>query len=776
MPINYDIDWEVRPTGNKLTGSGFNTTNPNAGLNYSYNSTYQTFNYNDLTWDINDAPNEQVITTSAGAGNFSAGSYYIGVRYVGLGASNQVLATSQITETLVTTNLNDRIDINNLYVTASHPFTHIQLTLREYGGSNAYFFNNGGNNVFALDSNYLISEYNPVGIGISMPNYGNIYKLSSSNRPFISNDIGNFILIENNHVGFRSLAGTGMSTTPVTELARTTIDPLAAWFDIADSTKNVKRISMVVWSVGSPTGDLILELRPDNGGVPSNIVLSFGGVAASSLTSTPQWIDINVNVFCTVGRYWIVTYLDGVSDNSNYIRIGRKSGAFGINNQHLFSYNSGTSTWTSVNDGIAVAIDASWNSDDWWTEGNLTPNLANEGNLRFEILNINASNEALIFNPDSIVANNGSVNGIGVLGGADNSIYRMVETADHQELSGTINIKGGTYSISEPLYLTNVSLRGYDTSHNDYINTRALLQVDVASDSTQYEVESFGMIYITAEHCVLSSLEIDGQNFAEKLIQIQNSNFFMTDCHLHDILNNAIIVDADSSKTIVIDNTYFENISDVKSTPAAILCNSANNIDLMHCYFDSITGTGIYSNGVAFSTQFCIFNNINGSGAQKGVAIYINSTDHAHLHYCTINNTSGNGAFITGDGHFFITNSLFTNIGDYAVVIDPAYPAAFGLMRIDGNGFYNNISGNVLNNQTLGSGIRAFEFNSDPYTDSLNGDFRLNSNFGGGYSLIGAAYPQRFTHTSLPQKLDVGAVQSYGNSPVPRRNPTISYL
>ena len=118
---------------------------------------------------------------------------------------------------------------------------------------------------------------------------------------------------------------------------------------------------------------------------------------------------------------------------------------------------------------------------------------------------------------------------------------------------------------------------------------------------------------------------------------------------------------------------------------------------------------------------------------------------------------------------------MFTNIADYAVFIDPSYPAAFGLMRVDGNGFYNNL-GNVLNNQTFESGIRPFIISSNPYTDAANGDFRLNSNFGGGYSIIGAAYPQRFTHTSLAQKLDVGAVQTYGNSPVPRRNPTISYL
>lgn len=775
MGINYDIDWEVRPTGNKLTGSGFNTLNPNAGVNYSYNSTYQTFNYNDLIYSIYDAPSDQVITTSAGLGNFTTGSYYVGVRYVGLGISNQLIATSQISETFISTNTNDRIDINNLFLTEFHPFTHIQITIRESSASNAYFVTSGANTVFSLESNYFIEEYNASGIGISIPDIGNIFKLSSSNRSFVSNDVGNFILIENNHVGFRSLAGTGMSTTPVTELARTTIDPLAAWFDINDSTKNVKRISMVMWSVGSPTGDLVLELRTDNGGVPSNIVLAFGGVAASSLTSTPQWIDINVNVFCTVGRYWIVAYLDGVSDNSNYIRIGRKSGEFGINNQHLYSYNSGTSAWTSVNDGTAVAIDASWNSEDWWTEGNLTTHVANEGNLRFEILNINASNEALIFNPNVIVANLDSIAGVGVLGGADNSIYRLVETADHQDLSGTINIKGGTYSIDTPLMLTNTSLRGYDTNHNDYINTRALLQVDTGSDAAQFESASDGMIKISAEHCTLSSLEIDGQNFAEKLVQIDDSHVFITDCYFHDSLNNAIIVDAGPTRTIMIDNSYFYNISDSSVNPSAILCNTANNIDLMHCFFDSITGTGIYSNGVSFSAQFCIFNNINGTGAQKGKAIYINSTESAHVHYCTINNTTSNGLNITGDGHFFITNSLFTNISEYAVLIDPGYPGAFGLMRVDGNGFYNNL-GNVLNNQTFDSGIRTFVFSGDPYTDALNGDFRLNSNFGGGYSLIGAAYPQKFTNTSLSQKLDVGAVQTYGNSPIPRRNPTISYL
>ncbi len=775
MGINYYIDWEVRPTGNKLTGSGFNTLNPNAGENYSYNSTYQTINYNDLVYDVYDAPNEQVITVSPGLGNFTAGSYYVGVRYVGLGSSNQVLVTSQISETLVNTSANDRIDINNLFVTEFHPFTHIQFTIRESSATNAYFVTSGAFSVFALDSNYNINEYSPSGIGISLPNSGNIYKLSSAARPFISDDIGNFILIQNNHVGFRSIAGTGMSATPITELARTTVDPLAAWFDIVDSTKNVKRISMVMWSVGSPTGDLILELRPDNAGVPSNIVLAFGGVAASSLTSTPQWIDISVNVFCTVGRYWIVTYLDGVADNSNYIRIGRKSGQFGINDEHLYSYNSGTSTWTSVNDGIAVAIDASWNSEDWWTEANLTTYVANEGNLRFEILNINASDEAVIFNPNATLTNLGSAGGVGILGGADNSIYRLVETADKQNLSGTINIKGGTYTIDTPLLLTNVSLRGYDTNHDDYLNTRALLQVDTGSDATQFESSSDGMINISAEHCTLSSLEIDGQDFAEKLIQIGDSHVFITDCYLHNALNNGVIIDAGPTRTIMFDNSYFYNISDSSVNPSAILCNTANNIDLMHCYFDTITGTGIYSNQVSFSAQFCIFNNINGSGSQKGKGIYINNTESAHIHYCTFNDTNKNALHLNGDGHFFITNSLFTNINEYAILVDPSYPAAFGLMRVDGNGFYNNL-GNVINNQTFDSGIRSLLFTSDPYTDALNGDFRLNSNFGGGYSAIGAAYPQKFTHTTLSQKLDLGAVQTYGNSPIPRRNPTISYL
>ena len=355
------------------------------------------------------------------------------------------------------------------------------------------------------------------------------------------------------------------------------------------------------------------------------------------------------------------------------------------------------------------------------------------------------------------------------------SIYRIVETADKQNLSGTINIKGGTYTIDTPLFLTNVSLRGYDTNHDDYLNTRALLQVDTGSDPTPFDSTSDGMINISAEHCTLSSLEIDGQDFAEKLIQIGDSHVFITDCYLHNSLNNGVIIDAGPTRTIMFDNSYFYNISDSSVNPSAILCNTANNIDIMHCYFDTITGTGIYSNQVSFSAQFCIFNNINGSGSQKGKGIYINNTESAHIHYCTFNDTNKNALHLNGDGHFFITNSLFSNINDYAILVDPSYPTAFGLMRIDGNGFYNNV-GNVINNQTFDSGIRPFYFTSDPYTDASNGDFRLNSNLGGGYALIGAAYPQKFTNTTLSQKLDVGAVQTYGNSPIPRRNPTITYL
>jgi hypothetical protein len=67
---------------------------------------------------------------------------------------------------------------------------------------------------------------------------------------------------------------------------------------------------------------------------------------------------------------------------------------------------------------------------------------------------------------------------------------------------------------------------------------------------------------------------------------------------------------------------------------------------------------------------------------------------------------------------------------------------------------------------------------SSPYVYLGNDyvDFTLNTTTGSGSALIGIAYPTDFLGTASSQKLDIGAVQTYGNQPTPRRHPTITFF
>lgn len=778
MSLRKNLDFEIIPSGSSQTGSGFNSNNPNAGVNYSYGNDYQVFSYDDLAINYYNAPDLPNFSLASGLGSFTANTFYVGIRFISIDELGQIEAISQLTEDTVTVSNNDRLDIA-APLDAIHPFTHYQITLRTTASSIAYvqLFNGGAENYIAITEQFFVNSYYTAGSSISsLPSYGNIYKLSSTDRPFISDDIGNFILIENNHIGFRSANATSIDSSPAIEVCKTTNDPVAAWFDITSSTKVVRRISAVMWAEGSPSGDLFLELRTDNSGVPSNTVLGFGGINASTLTSTKTWVDINVNVSCAPGRYWIVIYLDNTPSLTDYIRVGRKSGEFGIDNQHYYTYNSGTSTWTSVNDGVAVAIDASWNSTDWWTAGNLTTLIENKANLRYEIININ-SGDGLIYKPDSeILSSIPSIGGLGYLGGAETSIVRAIEFINLQTYFSNLNIKDSTYIIDSPLTLSHCHLHGYSTIHDDFSDIRPLIKLDPSASPVQFQFANSGMIVVTRDHLEITSLEFDGSNVAEKIISVGDYNIYMSNCYLHSSLNNAIVIDGSSNCVSVIDNIHIGDISDANSSASGILLNNGVSLDISHSFFDNITGCGIRTIGVPLSAQFCVFNNINGATGIKGIGIRVDDASTCHIHYCTFHDMQRNALYVYGEGHAFINNNIFSTCGDYAVVISPSSPGSIGMQRIDSNAFYNNTPGNVTNDNTLGSGTRFYSVTANPFANSSTKDFRLNSAISAGYGLIGTARPQYFTETTLPQKLDVGAVQTYGNSPVPRRNPTISYI
>ena len=73
-----------------------------------------------------------------------------------------------------------------------------------------------------------------------------------------------------------------------------------------------------------------------------------------------------------------------------------------------------------------------------------------------------------------------------------------------------------------------------------------------------------------------------------------------------------------------------------------------------------------------------------------------------------------------------IENCIFYDNGGYGVSVTDS--DATSQVICDTNAFYNNTSGATLNTTDL----NAITMTADPFTDSANGDFSLNSDAGGG--------------------------------------------
>jgi hypothetical protein len=781
MAINHNIDWEIKTSGQSKSGAAFNNFNSNAGLNYSYGANYQNITISDLSLHYADGfkPGIPSWTTSPG-GTFPGGTYYIGIRYIALGGAGEIVAVSELVEYA------DFISNNRTVTIISpsnpgYPFDHYQVYIRELSGSATFaqLQNYGGGEVASsIGTNLILNTFNTTFDSISvanLPHKGNVYQIGSSTRNFVANDIGNFIYIENNNIGFRSRSASLVDNLNFVEMCKTNNYYYAAWFDLSE-TKSVKQISAVLWKQGLPSGDLFLELRSDNSGIPSNTVLDFGGINANTLTTSPQWIDVSVNSNLSPGRYWIIINFDSTPDAANYVKLGRKTsvGFQNLNNQHLYQYNPSTFTWTSMNDGLAVAIGVLWNTNEIWGEGDYSPFLLNEGSLRFEILNV-AANKALICS-DYYVSAVSNSNGKSYLGGASNSIIEINEHATEFQINSMAHVQAANYTLYAPLSLSHLSLSGYQTTHFD-LGNKAVFIADISVSPSLYDYAiGLGIINLTGNKIQLLNLEIDGNNFAEKLITATNKNLFISNCWFHNSAHSGLVFGAGSSQAIWIETSRISDILTASSNSAGIYAGSANHLIISNCYFNNILGTGIFANSLSLKTEFCIFHDISGSFTNNGHAIIADDCTDITINFITCNDCSKSGVHLRQSGNAIIYNSLFTNGGDHGILIDMNNPTDFKLNRIFNNAFYNNAGNQVEVNPVFLSAISSITLSSSPYVhvglDYV--DFTPNTVTGDGAALVGTAFPNLFYGTNSLQKLDIGAVQTFGNQPSPRRNPIIS--
>ena len=761
MSTNTNINWEVQTTGTRNSGSAFNPSNSQAGLNYSYGDDYDIFQISDLELGNCDAPNILVYVLNASSGSLPSGSYDLGVQYLILDGNNNIYATSPYIDDTISITANDSLLITSPSI--PHPFTHYRVFLKPTVGSTAYIqLDSNSTSIFSNGVNATISSYS-TSSSITVPNDGTALTLSSVARPFISDDIGNFICIESNHFGFRSKDASTASPTEWITMGETSNEPWAAWVDILN-TRTVKQLSLIMWAEGSPTGDIFFELRTDNSGVPSNTVLTVGGLAAGSLTSSPAWYDLNVNVVCSPGRYWFVFYPDVTINAMNYIKVGRKSGVNFINTEHLYSYDTPSTTWTSVDDDIAVALDVSWNTSDIWGDANATDYVRNLGNLRLEILGIDSSDRAIVYT-DDYLAPVGSVNGIGFLGGSDSDLMRVLESANNPGLKGNLYLQADTYILNEPLILQNISILGYDLTHDDNL-TKPVLEVNTATGSGLYALDGGdGLIKIDADNIKIENLEIDGKSYCEKIVYIEECNATIQNCNIHHGTKVGVGISANNTKNIYIRNTHLSNIT---GSYGAIYNNTNGNLFLDTSSVVDSSSCAVYSKNSSIKINNFIADNISGSGITAGNGLYLLNPSSVDVSFSTFNECK-HGIYIQGTSVVKIFNSLFSTCFN-GIGISATTPNSIH-NSIERNAFYSNTS--YLISNTYSYSKNPIIISSNPYTSST---LIPNGNANGGAKLVGAASPDKFIILDFAQKLDVGAVQSFGNTPIPRRAPTVSLI
>jgi hypothetical protein len=132
-------------------------------------------------------------------------------------------------------------------------------------------------------------------------------------------------------------------------------------------------------------------------------------------------------------------------------------------------------------------------------------------------------------------------------------------------------------------------------------------------------------------------------------------------------------------------------------------------------------------------------------------------------------NECKHGVYIQGTSVVKIFNSLFSTCYS-GIGISATSPNSIH-NTIERNGFYSNTAFIISN--TYSYSKNPIILSSNPYTSST---LIPNGNANGGAQLVGTASPDKFIILDYSQKLDVGAVQSFGNTPIPRRSPTVSLI
>ncbi len=330
-------------------------------------------------------------------------------------------------------------------------------------------------------------------------------------------------------------------------------------------------------------------------------------------------------------------------------------------------------------------------------------------------------------------------------GSSEANAWTFYEAYSNHSAGDRINIKAGTYSITQSTSTwqsgtvsSPLSFRGYKTSIGDLDNRPASQLVSGTDLPLIQSTNGSYYPYINAYRHVWENIAFESTSYRPAAYVVTSYSIWRR-CRF-----------------------YSDSAYGVINRPGG------DNTHMHECYFISPSGTAPVdsSNSTTFSS--CVFDGIT----------TINSYEYFGLTNSIIKNTTSDGLTLTGFGWLNIEGNTFYNINGNAITMSSIYAArqpsvisnnvfhtvsgnaiqANSISRFQvfsqNNLFYNVTGSNVAND---GFGMSRDEQNdsTDPFVDAAAGDYSLVSGSNG----YNNAAPKPFEVFDVNSNRDIGAVQ-----------------
>lgn len=336
--------------------------------------------------------------------------------------------------------------------------------------------------------------------------------------------------------------------------------------------------------------------------------------------------------------------------------------------------------------------------------------------------------------------------------GTEGDPWTIVEAAANAAPGDRINVKAGTYTLSEALKPLQdgtrenpVIWRGYTSTIGDATGPAAVLDINNNDDHVVYDFREFH--FFSFLEATGNAAYAGGNGFA--VLGAGNGCYR---CLARNTGGHGIYLGSTGGSWAIGCEITGWGQADA-STAGLWAGQSAQGIG---CHAHDGAGYGYqWGSFNALGFAYCIANGCGSYGFHSGSG----STRPKFISHCVAYGNASGGLYLDDAGGglpIVVHNSLFVNNGNYGLMVNASGKA---LVILVGAAFFGNASGDVDPNVTAFEPIPRTNLAADPFVDAAGGDFRLKPD---ATDLLGHGFPGPFLAdgavSSWEGRPDVGAV------------------